>query len=225
VDAGPAAAPAATIGSPTAARPLFASTWLKPEAQQQVGATYSAALVKLALDGDARMLELLDSPASGPASTGNAMVRTTAIGGARTPLWSAAADRTPRGQGVVARFCSGEEPRTLPRCNPGVPHWPSADSDSAPPAISAHQLTWDLVAVTRFPLLGPTDVSSARRIEVRVAAAVESAPVQAVVMIVDDRGRRVVLQASPLAHDGPGRSAQVMGCAVRAASQSRASIC
>ena len=179
---------------------------LKPEAQQQVGATYSAALVKLALDGDARMLELLDSPASGPASTGNAMVRTTAIGGARTPLWSAAADRTPRGQGVVARFCSGEEPRTLPRCNPGVPHWPSADSDSAPPAISAHQLTWDLVAVTRFPLLGPTDVSSARRIEVRVAAAVESAPVQAVVMIVDDRGRRVVLPGVPQwLTTGPGQ--------------------
>ncbi len=180
----------------------FGSHRLTPIDQQRVGATYAAALVKFALDGDRRTLELLDGPASAPASAANARVRATAIGGDRTILWKSARRNTPVGHRVTVDYCSGRQPRPLEQCNPGSPHWPGF---TEVPTLSAHRLRWERDGRVRIDLPEPADLRRARRLELRIALSGDTSPTPLRLRLVDHAGRRreVAVHPTPLS-SGPG---------------------
>ena len=171
---------------------------LTPIQQQRVGATYSAALVRLALHRDRRMLDLLDGPASGPASTGHAQIRSTAIGGDRHLLWRSTKRGAPVGRGGLrVEYCRGLHPRPLDQCNPGSPHWPWGET----PTLSTHHLAWNDGGTARFATRG-ANLRDRDRLELRVAMGVETRPVALRIRLVDRRGRTFVVDAhpSPLGH-------------------------
>jgi hypothetical protein len=83
---------------------------LSPKAQEAAGATYSAALVRLAIDDDKTMRQFLDGPAASPPSAKGAKVHVTAIGGDRVPIYEAGvkgtAKVTTKGS-ITAETCDG----------------------------------------------------------------------------------------------------------------------
>ncbi len=180
----------------------FGPNRLAPIAQQRVGATYAAALVHLALDRDRRTLELLDGPASAPASADHAMVRATAIGGDRVTWWKSTRRSTPVGQGVDIEYCRGQLPRRFDQCNPGSPHWPGFVEI---PTLSTHRLSWTRSGRVTFDLDRAADLREARRLDVRVALSPDTSPTALRLRLIDhnDNRREIAVHPTPLS-SGPG---------------------
>ncbi len=91
--------------------------------QRAIGATYAAALVHAALDGDLDAASLLDgSPVHAP-SAGPAVVRSAALGGARSTVIRAGRT-TPRATaGLTARPCATAARRSTPCLAASSPHF------------------------------------------------------------------------------------------------------
>jgi erythromycin esterase-like protein len=184
---------------------------LSVEEQQQVGAAYTLALVRLALRREAAMLPFLDGTKVKPASIGRAEVSVSPVGGASTLRYRPEDDGTPQFlAGMTGRECPGYVPwydrepdgEVASSCAEGVlalpsPHWLPMDGADTRPAPTALELTWDEAsAVVRFPLGTPrrgVDLSRDRTLDLRVANDPTVPPAALQVRLHDAAGRSGVL--------------------------------
>jgi erythromycin esterase-like protein len=180
---------------------------LSIDEQQQVGAAYTLALVRLALRREAAMLPFLDGTKVKPASIGRAEVSVSPVGGASSLRYRPEDDGVPEFLGGMrGRECSGyvsmHDPDPDEPCAAGVeegatPHWQSMPHADTRPAPMALELLWDEPSgIVRFPLgtqRRGVDLSRDRTLDVRVAND-PTAPTAALqVRLHDAAGRSAVL--------------------------------
>jgi erythromycin esterase-like protein len=180
---------------------------LSVDEQQQVGAAYTLALVRLALRREAAMLPFLDGTKVKPASIGRAEVSVSPVGGASSLRYRPEDDGVPEFLGGMrGRECTGyvswHDPDPDEPCAAGVeegatPHWqpmPRADTRPAPMAL---ELLWDEPSgVVRFPLGSGrkgVDLSRDRTLDLRVANDPTAPPAALQVRLHDAAGRSAVL--------------------------------
>jgi erythromycin esterase-like protein len=192
---------------------------LSIDEQQQVGAAYTLALVRLALHREAAMLPFLDGTKVKPASIGRAEVSVSPVGGASSMQYRPEDEGTPQFLGGMrGRECRGyvswHDPEPDEPCAAGVeegatPHWQPMSGADTRPAPTALELTWDEPSsVVRFPLGSGrkgVDLSRDRTLDLRVAndPAAPAAALQ--VRLHDAAGRSAVLGANLEAIEGwPG---------------------
>lgn len=169
--------------------------------QQQVGATYSAALVKLAIGEHPAMLPLLDGAARPPRSTSAATIAVSAIGGNRESLVRFDADHRPTTSGEMhSAFCIGWAPAGRIPCGSdgrqrhgSTPHW----IDSSLPALSAARLRWTGPGEARLDLGREVDVRGADRIDLRIAFGGETAPGLVLMRLADGDGSSTIVPSAP----------------------------
>ena len=178
--------------------------------QQQVGATYSAALVKFAIGQHPAMLPLLDGAARPPRSARAATVAVSAIGGNRVQLARLDPSQRPAASGEVrAAICIGWQPKTSIRCGAdardphgATPHW----VDASLPGVAAARLRWSGPGTVRVPFGRAVDLGAADRVDVRVAYGGGTRPSVFLLRLVDADGRAVFLPSAPsLTGRLPGR--------------------
>lgn len=182
---------------------------LHPDEQQAVAATYTAALVKLAVNDDSSMLHFLDGPEPAPPSASGAQVWTTAIGGDRIPLYE------PDIIGEATSFdmtectiCSPLDPPPvdLPVCASSeelrlAPHWsPDISPYSAryerPRAL---QLAWGEDGGTmRIDLDRPVDLRRFDRLDARFVIDRYANELSLTVRLIDTMGRWTDLESFPI---------------------------
>jgi erythromycin esterase-like protein len=182
---------------------------LSVEEQQQVGAAYTLALVRLALRREAAMLSFLDGTKVKPASIGRAEVSVSPVGGASSLRYRPEDDGVPELlDGMTGRECRGyvswHDPEPDEPCAPGVeewatPHWQSMYGADTRPAPMALELAWDEApSAVRFPLGSGrkgVDLSRDRTLDLRVAND-PTAPAAALqVRLHDAAGRSALLGA------------------------------
>jgi erythromycin esterase-like protein len=194
---------------------------LTVEEQQQVGAAYTLAFVRLALERDAGMLPFLDGTKTKPASIGRAEVSVSPVGGASTLLYRPEAEEMPDLLGgMTGRRCPGyvpwsvEDPSGDVPCGDGfweaaTPHWQPMDGMDTRPAPMALELSWsEPSAVVRFALgtkAKGIDLSRERTLDVRVANDPFAAPAEIQVRLRDTVGRTALLRTDLDAIEGwPG---------------------
>jgi erythromycin esterase-like protein len=186
---------------------------LSVDEQQQVGAAYTLALVRLALRREAAMLPFLDGTKVKPASIGRAEVSVSPVGGASTLRYRPEDDGMPEFlDGMTGRECPGYVPwssygqdpdgEVASSCDEGVfaghpPHWLPMDGADTRPAPMALELTWDEPsAAVRFSLGSGrkgVDLSRDRTLDVRVANHPTAPPAALQVRLYDAAGRSAVL--------------------------------
>ena len=180
--------------------------------QEAVGATYSAALVRLALENDPSMREYLDSPAPSPPSAGGAEVHVTAIGADRSPIYEAGTHATAKvtATGLVhAGICLGYS-FTLPTsCSTGflwngTPHWIAPYTAIDKPAPKALELTWTGAGTVRLQLAKSVDLHADSSIDLRVALDPRTDPTEFGVRAVDADGNVATLPDSGTVVPMPG---------------------
>jgi erythromycin esterase-like protein len=192
---------------------------LSIDEQQQVGAAYTLALVRLALRREAAMLPFLDGSKVKPASIGRAEVSVSPVGGASSLRYRPEDDGVPEFLGGMrGRECLGyvsmhdpdpDEPCAVSVEEAATPHWqpmPRADTRPAPMAL---ELTWDEPSgVVRFPLgtqRRGVDLSRERTLDLRVANDPATPPAALQVRLHDTAGRSAVLGTDLEAIEGwPG---------------------
>jgi erythromycin esterase-like protein len=197
---------------------------LSAEEQQQVGAAYTMALVRLALERDADMLPFLDGTKAKPASIGRAEVSVSPVGGASTLLYRAEDVGMPDLlDGMSGRRCPGYLPWSLedpsggaggPPCGEGfgeesTPHWQGMYGMDTRPAPMALELAWsEPSAAVRFPLGARgkgVDLSRDSTLDIRVANDPYAAPAELHLRVRDTAGRSAVLRTDLDAIEGwPG---------------------
>ncbi len=185
---------------------------LKPEAQQAVGATYTAALVHFALDSDRTALAYLDGDAAAPASALGATAYAAAIGGARMALFEAGQLGSAHGSGSVrTQTCDGYSLNGEPTCSvirsgqrTAYPHW--IQSFAAPTAAPPKALRLEINGAGRATLrfAHTADVSNSSRIDLRLIADVVSQPLHFRVRLIDADGRSVEVGAQRTVTALPG---------------------
>ncbi len=178
---------------------------LSPLAQQRVGATYTAALVRWALarqDGglseiDGRLMRLyLEGEVGAPLSAERAIVQASALGADRVLLYRPRQTRVPSTAGAVtAQWCAGSSasgdpscPGTVAQAFGGTPHWLAVN------ALSADHLTWRGSGSVRFNLEAPTDLRGQRLLDLRLALGGETPDIDARLQLVDATGRVATLR-------------------------------
>jgi hypothetical protein len=177
---------------------------LTPKEQQVVGAAYTVALVRLAINQDASMLPLLDGSYVRPASIGRAEVATHFVGGASHRLLYRPEDieGVQGANGMVIIECRGfyDSYTNLPECYENyysAPHWLP---ESILPSPQAAVLKWTnkIGATAIFTIAtGLQDLSSLNSLDIRVAndpQRVEGARLE--IMIHDNLGRNATLNTS-----------------------------
>jgi hypothetical protein len=182
----------------------FDTVRLTAEEQQIVGATYTVALVKLAVNQDATMLPLLDGTNVRPAILGSADVITSAVGGAKNRLLYRVEDAgfpTLR-NGMMGRECLGNpayysSTRTIPTCADGnylfSPHWLPINSR---PSTQAMELHWSNSpgALAQFTVSNALrNLTSLDSLDVRIANDPYNNGVRFNMVIADQSGRNVTL--------------------------------
>jgi erythromycin esterase-like protein len=186
---------------------------LSIDEQQQVGAAYTLALVRLALRREAAMLPFLDGTKVKPASIGPAEVSVSPVGGASSLRYRPEDDGTPEFlAGMTGRECPGYLPwygqdpdgEVASPCAEGTwaestPHWQPMYGADTRPAPMALELTWDEPAsAVRFPLgtkRKGVDLSRERTLDLRVANDPAAPPAALQVRLHDAAGRSAVLGA------------------------------
>lgn len=189
---------------------------LTPQEQQVVGATYTAALIRLAVKQDAEMLQILDGSFVRPESIVPADVAINAVGGASGRLlYRPEDDGAPTvGNGMSGGECRGYMPWDS---GPGVqcgggyffsPHWVSFYPLPNFPAPMAMELIWmNGGAFARFNISnGKNDLSLLDWVDVRVANDPDSDNgAQLELMVLDKTGKNATVSATPSTVDGwPG---------------------
>jgi erythromycin esterase-like protein len=194
---------------------------LSVEEQQQVGAAYTLALVRLTLEHDADMLPFLDGTKAKPASIGRAEVSVSPVGGASTLLYRPEAEGMPELlDGMTGRRCPGyvpwsvEDPSGDVPCGegfwePATPHWQGMEGMDTRPPPMALELSWsEPSAVVRFALgtkAKGLDLSRERTVDVRVANDPAGAAAEIQVRLRDTAGRSALLRTDLDAIEGwPG---------------------
>jgi erythromycin esterase-like protein len=185
---------------------------LSVEEQQQVGAAYTLALVRLAVERDADMLPYLDGTKTKPASIGRAEVSVSPVGGASTLLYRPETQELPELlDGMSGRRCPGyvawsvEVPADGPEDGPcaegfwaeSTPHWQVMWGADTRPAPMALELSWSAPSSAVRFALGTKgkglDLSRDRTLDVRVANDPYAAPAELQVRVRDTAGRSGVL--------------------------------
>jgi erythromycin esterase-like protein len=186
---------------------------LSAEEQQQVGAAYTLALVRLAVEHDAGMLPFLDGTKVKPASIGRAEVSVSPVGGASTLLYRPETEEMPELlDGMTGRRCPGYVPWSVEGpadgsegspCAEGfwaesTPHWYVMWGVDTRPAPMALELAWsEPSSAVRFALStkgGGVDLSKDRTLDLRVANDPYAAPAELQVRVRDTAGRSAVLR-------------------------------
>ena len=193
---------------------------LDAHAQRVATRTYVTGAVRLLARQDATLLPLYDgSPVSAP-STGDAVVRSHAVGAGRA-LRRPGADAvpTPTTGGATSQLCrSGALAEPEATCGRDVghpwlqlPHWPAPSTGPARPAL---ELDWSAPGATGgLRLRAPWDVSAAPALDLRAAVDPAQGPVRLDVRLTDAAGRSTTVtpadegRLSPLPSGGesPGR--------------------
>lgn len=181
---------------------------LTPQEQQLVGATYTMALVRLAVYQDTSMLPLLDGSYVKPESIGRAEVVTHAVGGAaHRLLYSPENLGAVKGtSGMKAGECSGyyDIVTVLPKCDDSddwfgsSPHW---TNDFKLPSPQAAILEWTKTGATAIFTISDgikgVDLSTLDSLDVRVANDPKSQQgAQFKLMIQDNLSRTATLNTS-----------------------------
>jgi hypothetical protein len=190
---------------------------LTPQEQQAVGATYIAALVRVAVKHNATAASLLDGSKARAASTGRARVLTHALGGRRSLLYRPRFSDLITTAGLSTRVCrgymivggwGGTQSECAPITFDRLPHWlPMMGAESAPAPL-ALDLQWTRTGGTaRLLLPTPKDLSQATHLDLRLAVDVAYASVLLGVRLVDRRGAVIDLPAAYWVPSLPGTAA------------------
>jgi erythromycin esterase-like protein len=185
---------------------------LSVEEQQQVGAAYTLALVRLAVERDAGMLPFLDGTKAKPASIGRAEVSVSPVGGSSMLLYRPETEEMPDLlEGMTGRRCPGYVPWSVEvpadgsegsPCAEGfwaesTPHWQVMWGVDTRPAPMALELAWSEPSSAARFALGTKghgiDLSKDRTLDVRVANDPHAAPAELQVRVRDTAGRSAVL--------------------------------
>jgi hypothetical protein len=200
---------------------------LTPTEQQAIGLAYTAALVNLAIAGDARVLPLLDGTRVKPASTGRAHASVHAIGGGKQVVYAAG-----KGMGFTASGLSTVECRGFFTAGPFdlrsgcarnlffevLPHWtPMAFAETAP-APRALKVQWTAAG---GHLRIPVDPGGRtfEALDFRIAGMPNAAPIELDVRVRDGSGGWTRLGARPLtlrSYFGPSPLGKVVARQLRA---------
>lgn len=183
---------------------------LSPTAQQAVAATYTAAMVKFALEDEGGVLGLLDGPEPTPASALGATARTTAIGGNRMPLYEPGllGDVSTTGD-MTASICTPLDPPSVSLlvCTPPdsiglAPHWRQnlfqwgLERYELPRAL---RLAWsDEEGATRIDLDRPVNLHRFDRLDVRFIIDQFDGPLEWQVRVIDKQGNSALVSAAPI---------------------------
>ena len=181
------------------------SSRLTPAQQQAVGATYIAALARVAVEGEASALPLLDGSRVRANSTGTARVLTHALGGRRELVYRPRMRDLLVTNGFSARVCRGygrlPDPDQHSDCAPAsltrLPHWlPMMGAGTAPSPV-ALDLQWTRSGGTmRLTLSAAKDLTRATSLDLRLAVDPLSPPADLGLRLVDGRGRVATLPAA-----------------------------
>lgn len=188
---------------------------LTPKEQQVVGATYTAALVRMAVKQDAGMLQLLDGSFVRPEVIGRADVATNAVGGAAYRLLYRPEDAGSPivGNGMTGVECNGYDGYgSVDGCGGDnsfySPHWVLSSGVPSFPAPIAMELTWTKIgAFARFNIPnGMNNLTSLDWINVRVANDPNTDNgAQLKLVVLDKNGKNATVSATPTSVEGwPG---------------------
>jgi len=184
---------------------------LTAEEQQKVGAAYTLALVRLAVEKDADMLQFLDGSYVRPEAIGRADVATHAVGGAGNRLLYRAEEsgNVVLSKGMTGGDCVGYPSNwlgsgssdTFSKCYDDYfasPHWLPRYYAPSHPSPQATSLEWSKAGATaRFNIRsGPVNLTSHDWVDVRVAKKPEEAAARLDLLIRDDKGRTTTLLTS-----------------------------
>jgi hypothetical protein len=168
---------------------------LSPESQQRVGAAYSAALVRLALNRDESMRFYLDGEVGAPASADRAIVRVSSLGGDRRVLHRAGDRGVTATAGITAKRCAGFSAEgtncafTATQPFGATPHWVGV-----PTALDATQVVWTRSGSVRFDLRSPADLRGLTRLDLRFALSGDTPSTDAQLRITDASGKSTTLR-------------------------------
>jgi hypothetical protein len=179
---------------------------LTAKEQQAVGAAYTAALVKLAVNQDATMLPLLDGTNVRPAILGRADIATSAVGGAKNRILYRVEDigRPTLRNGMKGRECLGNSyfssNDAFPRCGAGSffssPHWLPINSR---PSTFAMELQWSNSpgAVAQYTVSNALrNLTSLDSLDVRIANDPDNRGVRFNLVVADQTGRNATLSTN-----------------------------
>jgi len=197
---------------------------LAPEVQQAVAATYIAALVKLAVNDDPSMLNLLDGPAPAPPSALGAQVLTSALGGDRTPLYEPdLIGEVSMPTDMTAQICTPLFPSVdgIPSCTSFesllyAPHWSQTNMlYSRYERPRALRLEWSGEGgTTRIDFDRPMDLRRFDRIDARFIIDQYDALLTLAVRLIDAKGHSADLMAEPIQQLPGGQYRRLWGQAV-----------
>jgi hypothetical protein len=174
---------------------------IKAPTQRAVGTAYVAALVRVALDGNADSAALLDGSAVHAPSAGAATVYSSALGGARTRLFGTVRATALSATGVTERICrtpaNPASARARPGCfRTGSPHYLPPPYDDKKLATAGIVANW--TAPNRrldIALPAPVVVGEASHLDLRVVVRRSSPDVGLDGALIDTTGREIPLVA------------------------------
>jgi hypothetical protein len=193
---------------------------LTPAQQQAVGATYIAALARVAVERDPNAAALLDGSRVRAASAGAARVLTHALGGYRRLVYRPRLTDFLSTVGFSARVCRGYLGETWPPLGGGLvsecaaaasltrlPHWlPMMGAESAPSPLALDLQWWRTGGTVRLDLAQVRDLAWAQHLDLRLAVDASSGPVQLALRLVDAQG--AVAELPPVDRVAPLRGDQ-----------------
>lgn len=206
---------------PTCGSNVTGALRLTPQEQQIVGAVYTCALVRLAVNQDVKMLPLLDGSFVKPKSIGRAEIAVNAVGGAGYRLlFRPEYDRTTTStvnfkNGMKGNVCLGyttysSSNETMQICNGenyySSPHWLPMIGIGSRPGPSALELYWRnrYNATATFKLISG-NLTGFNSIDIRIANDPNQMPAKFAVWIRDKNGNNSTLKTSLTSVDGwPG---------------------
>ena len=178
------------------------SARLTPQEQQAAGATYIAALVRVAIDRDPDAASLLDGSRVRATSAGRARVLTHALGGRRSLLYRPRLTDLITTAGMSARACRGYmaagdwglQSECAAIGFDRLPHWlPMMGAEAAPSPLALDLQWWRIGGTVRIQLRHPHNLSRATHLDLRVAVDAVAPAADLALRLVDRRGAVVEL--------------------------------
>jgi hypothetical protein len=200
---------------------------LSPAEQQAVGLAYTAALVDLAVGGNARFLSLLDGTRVKPRSIGRANAFVHALGGNKRLVYAAGRGVAAQASGLTASVCRGYFVAGPFDLRAGcatdqwfelTPHWTPMGFAETAPAPRALKVEWNRAGGwLRIPIEpGP---GHADALDFRIAGDPGAPPFDLGLRVQTEDGRWVTLDARPLvvrSYHGPSPLGKVVARQLRA---------